>query len=217
MNVHWSMLVARCRCRSCDRRSSSPRSPSRFPVGSAAFAWPSRSCSRYGRGLLKQFPGVPEGIVDVIPVDLVVAAICAVAARGESADERPDVVQVASGSVEPAATTRTWSTSCRVGSPSIRSMTTGANPSPSPHGPSPGAVACRSNSCGPRRASATPSDCSRCSRPRQASRVRRGARREARARRSCTRLRRALRRVRRMRSGLRARSAVRALGFARRR
>ena len=36
----------------------------------------------YGRGLLKQFPGVPEGIVDVIPVDLVVAAICAVAARG---------------------------------------------------------------------------------------------------------------------------------------
>ena len=29
----------------------------------------------YARGLLREFPGVPEGIVDVIPVDLVVAAI----------------------------------------------------------------------------------------------------------------------------------------------
>jgi HAD superfamily hydrolase (TIGR01490 family) len=55
----------------------------------------------YGRGLLKEFPGVPEGIVDVIPVDLVVAAICAVAARGAAPDQRPDVVQVASGSVNP--------------------------------------------------------------------------------------------------------------------
>ena len=36
----------------------------------------------YARGLLKEFPGVPEGTVDVIPVDLVVGAICAVAARG---------------------------------------------------------------------------------------------------------------------------------------
>ena len=36
----------------------------------------------YARGLLREFPGVPEGIVDVIPVDLVVAAILAVAARG---------------------------------------------------------------------------------------------------------------------------------------
>jgi len=27
----------------------------------------------YARGLLGQFPGVPEGVVDVIPVDLVVA------------------------------------------------------------------------------------------------------------------------------------------------
>lgn len=53
----------------------------------------------YARGLLKQFPGVPEGIVDVIPVDLVVAAICAVAARGPIGE--PDVVQVASGSVNP--------------------------------------------------------------------------------------------------------------------
>lgn len=53
----------------------------------------------YARGLLKQFPGVPEGIVDVIPVDLVSAAIVAVAARGPEAE--PDVVQVASGSANP--------------------------------------------------------------------------------------------------------------------
>ncbi len=36
----------------------------------------------YARGLLREFPGVPEGIVDVIPVDLVVAAILAAAAQG---------------------------------------------------------------------------------------------------------------------------------------
>ncbi|HEY5153774.1 MAG TPA: HAD-IB family hydrolase [Acidimicrobiales bacterium] len=57
----------------------------------------------YARGLLKEFPGVPEGIVDVIPVDLVVAAIIAVAAKGPDTDPTtgepvPEVVQVASGS-----------------------------------------------------------------------------------------------------------------------
>ena len=36
----------------------------------------------YARGLLREFPGVPEGTVDVIPVDIVVAAIIAVAALG---------------------------------------------------------------------------------------------------------------------------------------
>ena len=35
----------------------------------------------YARGLLREFPGVPEGVTDVIPVDLVVAAIIAVAAE----------------------------------------------------------------------------------------------------------------------------------------
>ena len=54
----------------------------------------------YARGLLKEFPGVPEGIIDVIPVDLVVSAILAVAARGPVGDE-PDVVQVASGAANP--------------------------------------------------------------------------------------------------------------------
>ena len=60
----------------------------------------------YARGLLRDFPGVPEGVVDVIPVDLVVGAIIAVAAA-EAADPRPDptvappVFQVASGSANP--------------------------------------------------------------------------------------------------------------------
>lgn len=53
----------------------------------------------YARGLLKEFPGVPEGIVDVIPVDLVSAAIIAVAARGP--EPEPSVIQVASGSQNP--------------------------------------------------------------------------------------------------------------------
>ncbi|HEX2063257.1 MAG TPA: SDR family oxidoreductase, partial [Acidimicrobiales bacterium] len=54
----------------------------------------------YGRGLLKEFPGIPEGVVDVIPVDLVVAAILAVAARGPHPDG-PDVFHVASGERNP--------------------------------------------------------------------------------------------------------------------
>ena len=52
----------------------------------------------YARGLLTQFPGVPEGTVDVIPVDIVVASIIAVAAVGPSA---PRITQVASGGVNP--------------------------------------------------------------------------------------------------------------------
>ena len=53
----------------------------------------------YARGLLKQFPGVPEGTIDVIPVDLVVAAIIAVAAVGP--EKAPAITQVASGGVNP--------------------------------------------------------------------------------------------------------------------
>ncbi|MBI5090369.1 MAG: HAD-IB family phosphatase, partial [Actinobacteria bacterium] len=53
----------------------------------------------YARGLLKEFPGVPEGTVDVIPVDLVVAAIIAVAAAGP--DHAPPITQVASGGSNP--------------------------------------------------------------------------------------------------------------------
>ena len=57
----------------------------------------------YARGLLREFPGVPEGITDVIPVDLVVAAIIAVAgealldAAAGRAYPGPTVYHVASG------------------------------------------------------------------------------------------------------------------------
>jgi HAD superfamily hydrolase (TIGR01490 family) len=50
----------------------------------------------YARGLLRQFPGVPEGTIDVIPVDLVAAAIIAIAARGPRSAQ-DDVFQIASG------------------------------------------------------------------------------------------------------------------------
>lgn len=53
----------------------------------------------YARGLLKEFPGVPEGTIDVIPVDIVVAAIIAVAALGP--ESAPPITQVASGSTNP--------------------------------------------------------------------------------------------------------------------
>jgi alcohol-forming fatty acyl-CoA reductase len=53
----------------------------------------------YARGLLKEFPGVPEGTVDVIPVDIVVAAIIAVAALGPT--DAPRITQVASGGINP--------------------------------------------------------------------------------------------------------------------
>jgi len=49
----------------------------------------------YGRGLLREFPGVPEGVVDVIPVDMVVAAIITVAAAGPDPGG-PSVYHVAS-------------------------------------------------------------------------------------------------------------------------
>jgi len=55
----------------------------------------------YARGLLREFPGVPEGVIDVIPVDMVVAAILAIAAAGPAADgpaaAGPSVYHVASG------------------------------------------------------------------------------------------------------------------------
>jgi len=54
----------------------------------------------YARGLLQSFPGVPEGVVDVVPVDLVVAAIIAVAATGPD-PSGSSVYQVASGSANP--------------------------------------------------------------------------------------------------------------------
>ena len=67
----------------------------------------------YARGLLKEFPGVPEGIVDVIPVDLVVGAIIAVAAAARPRATAPSTSSRSRpGSRQPAALPRAWSTSC---------------------------------------------------------------------------------------------------------
>jgi len=57
----------------------------------------------YARGLLREFPGIPEGIVDVIPVDLVVASLCLLAARGPTAGQpgAPEVVHATSGAKNP--------------------------------------------------------------------------------------------------------------------
>ena len=55
----------------------------------------------YAQGLLKEFPGIPEGVVDVIPVDLVVAATIDAAARRPAPGDVPEVVQVASGAANP--------------------------------------------------------------------------------------------------------------------
>jgi HAD superfamily hydrolase (TIGR01490 family) len=54
----------------------------------------------YARGLLKQFPGLPEGVVDVVPVDLVVAATLAVAAVGPD-PSGPTVFHSATGAANP--------------------------------------------------------------------------------------------------------------------
>ena len=101
----------------------------------------------YARGMLREFPGVPEGIIDVIPVDLVVAAILGVAAHGPDPDG-PTVYHVASacGTRSP---TGTWSSSARTGSAATRSTTSGGSRSACPSGPSPGAAASSASSAGP--------------------------------------------------------------------
>jgi fatty acyl-CoA reductase len=54
----------------------------------------------YGRGAIPEFPAIPEGIMDVIPVDLVVNAMLAVAVTVPSA-EQPHYYHVSSGSRNP--------------------------------------------------------------------------------------------------------------------
>ncbi len=58
----------------------------------------------FGKGMLKEFPGIPEGIVDIIPVDLVSSAIIACAAQEPTADTT--IYQVASGSCNPIRTSK---------------------------------------------------------------------------------------------------------------
>ena len=54
----------------------------------------------YGRGAIPEFPGIPEGVLDLIPVDYVVSAMLAIAARA-SAGHGPAYFHVCSGSRNP--------------------------------------------------------------------------------------------------------------------
>ncbi len=53
----------------------------------------------YGRGVLREFPGLPDSVLDVIPVDLVVNATLAVAARPPATG--PAYLHVSSGASNP--------------------------------------------------------------------------------------------------------------------
>jgi alcohol-forming fatty acyl-CoA reductase len=53
----------------------------------------------YGRGVLREFPGLPDSVLDVIPVDLVVNAILAAAARPPATG--PAYLHVSSGASNP--------------------------------------------------------------------------------------------------------------------
>ena len=56
----------------------------------------------FARGILREFPGDPESLVDIVPVDHVVNATLAVAARGlAERPTQPEVYQVASGERNP--------------------------------------------------------------------------------------------------------------------
>jgi alcohol-forming fatty acyl-CoA reductase len=56
----------------------------------------------YGRGALPDFPGIPDGIIDIIPVDLVVNCLLAAAARPPEAGT-PAYYHVSSGDRNPLA------------------------------------------------------------------------------------------------------------------
>ena len=53
----------------------------------------------YGRGLLPEFPGLPDSVLDLIPVDYVVNAILAAAANPPAGD--PEYFHIASGASNP--------------------------------------------------------------------------------------------------------------------
>ncbi|PZS40140.1 MAG: HAD-IB family hydrolase [Pseudonocardiales bacterium] len=53
----------------------------------------------FGRGLLREFPGLPDSVLDVIPVDLVINAILATAARPPATG--PAYLHVSSGASNP--------------------------------------------------------------------------------------------------------------------
>lgn len=74
---------------------SSLREP--FPGWIRGFRMTDPVILAYGRGALSEFPGKPDTVVDVVPVDLVVNAILAAAA----APERVDVLHVSTGNRNP--------------------------------------------------------------------------------------------------------------------
>ena len=104
----------------------------------------------YARGLLAEFPGVPEGIIDVIPVDLVVAAHPGGRRTGARAGTAEGVPRRL-GRAEPAALRAPRRASRPVSSSATRSTTTAASPSASPSGRSPGAGGCSASSAAPTR------------------------------------------------------------------
>jgi len=55
----------------------------------------------YGRGAIPEFPAIPEGVMDVIPIDLVVNAVVAVAGQKPPASEGARYFHVSSGSRNP--------------------------------------------------------------------------------------------------------------------
>ena len=102
----------------------------------------------YARGLLAEFPGVPEGIIDVIPVDLVVAAILAVGGAGSRRGPAEGVPRRL-GRAEPAALRATGRARDRTSSSATRSTTTAASRSACPSGRFPGAGGCSASSAAP--------------------------------------------------------------------
>ena len=104
----------------------------------------------YARGLLREFPGVPEGIIDVIPVDLVVAAILGVAAHGPDPDG-PTVYHVASGVRNPLPLRAPGRAVRGLVQPPPALRRARASRSACPNGPSPGVAACSASSGGPTR------------------------------------------------------------------
>ena len=133
---------ATCRCASSARRSSSRRSPSRSPGWIRGFRMAEPVIISYARGPAQEFPGVPEGTVDVIPVDLVVAAIIAVAAIGpRSPADHPGGQR----RHQPAAVQAARRQRPRLVHASTRCTTPRASRSSCPSGRSPAGAGCRSS------------------------------------------------------------------------
>ena len=91
----------------------------------------------YGLGQIPEFPGIPEGIIDIIPVDFVVNAILAVAANPPEPGDAAHY-NVSSGLAEPAAVLRAVRMDRAATSRSIRCPSVGAASTRSPTGTFPG-------------------------------------------------------------------------------